>query len=417
MKKVRTIIGMLLSMAMLSGCAASKNQNLVSQEVESSNEPISLTIWVGEREEEISNEMITSFKEAYKDEATFDITIELADEGVCKERIFADVNSAPDLFSFADDQLIELAAAGVVEAVSDAEWIKDENSEGAVEAVTLNEKIYAYPMTADNGYFMFYNKQYFSEKDLETLDGILAVASSLGKKVTMDWTSGWYLYSFFGNTGLNLSLNKDGITNDCDWNSTTNAIKGIDVGNAMSEIARNPGFMNGNDEALLNGAKDGSVIAGVSGVWCAGELQETWGDNFAAIKLPTYTCAGKQIQMASYAGYKMIGVNSYSNEKEWASKLAEWMTNETNQQLRFEKRGIGPSNSKAASSEEVSNSPAIQALVKQSEYASLQRIGPKYWNPVAAFAEQILNGSAVASNMQKVMDEMVADITAKVTDR
>ena len=43
-----------------------------------------------------------------------------------------------------------------------------------------------------------------------------------------------------------------------------------------------------------------------------------------AVKLPTYTCAGQQIQMASFTGYKMMGVNAYSKHKDWALKLADW---------------------------------------------------------------------------------------------
>ncbi len=40
------------------------------------------------------------------------------------------------------------------------------------------------------------------------MDGLLAAAGAVGKKVTMDWSSGWYLY-FFGNTGLDFGVNDD----------------------------------------------------------------------------------------------------------------------------------------------------------------------------------------------------------------
>ena len=40
---------------------------------------------------------------------------------------------------------------------------------------------------------------------------MLSVAQAAGKKVAMEFNSGWYLYSFFGNTGLKLSLNEDGL--------------------------------------------------------------------------------------------------------------------------------------------------------------------------------------------------------------
>ncbi len=217
--------------------------------------------------------MVESFKAEYADEATFDIIIESADEGDCKARILADVGAAPDVFTFADDQLMELAAAGVVEVLETASQIREENVEGAVEAASIDGNIYAYPMTADNGYFMFYNKKYLSEEDVTTLDKMLNVASALDKKVTMDWSSGWYLYSFFGNTGLKLELNPDGITNYCDWNSQSGEIKGVDVGNAMLAIAKNPGFMSCDEKDLIIGAKNGSVIAGVSGIWAASELK------------------------------------------------------------------------------------------------------------------------------------------------
>ena len=37
---------------------------------------------------------------------------------------------------------------------------------GSVLAATIDGKLYAYPATADNGYFMFYNKEYFTEDDV-----------------------------------------------------------------------------------------------------------------------------------------------------------------------------------------------------------------------------------------------------------
>ena len=36
--------------------------------------------------------------------------------------------------------------------------------------------MYAYPLTADNGYFLYYNKAYFSEEDVQSLDRILELA-------------------------------------------------------------------------------------------------------------------------------------------------------------------------------------------------------------------------------------------------
>ena len=53
--------------------------------------------------------------------------------------------------------------------------------------------------------------------------------------------------------------------------------------------------------------------------------------------------------MSSFTGYKMMGVNAYSKYPEWAAKLADWLTNEENQTIRFEERNQGPSNTKCSS--------------------------------------------------------------------
>ena len=39
-----------------------------------------------------------------------------------------------------------------------------------------------------------------------------------------------------------------------------------------------------------------------------------------------------------FAGFKLLGVNAYSKNVGWAMLLAEWITNEANQTLRFNER-------------------------------------------------------------------------------
>ncbi len=241
---------------------------------------------------------------------------------------------------------------------------------------------------------------------------MLDIAAQHGKKFSMEWSSGWYVYSFFGNTGLTVGLNDDGITNYCTWNSKKGKIKGIDVARSMARIAKHPGFTSTDDAGFLKGVKDNTIIAGVNGIWNAVALEKAWEKNFGAAKLPLYTCAGKQVQMASFSGYKLAGVNAYSEEKEWAAKLAGWITNEENQKLRFIMRGQGPSNINAAASKEVKSSPAITALLGQSEFSCLQRIGGNFWEPVVAFTEDILSNSQTDKSLQEKLDKMAQGIIA-----
>ena len=115
--------------------------------------------------------------------------------------------------------------------------------------------------------------------------------------------------------------------------------------------------------------------------------------------------------MASFAGYKMVGANAYSENVDWALKLAQWITNEQNQTLRFQERGQGPSNINAADTDEVKNDQAIQALLQQSEFASLQRIGGEYWTPVQEFGLTMAAGNPEGQGLQELLDTMVEEVT------
>ena len=405
----------ILCTAVFTGCGLDGKADLTDQTTFGSSEfpKVELVVWGAEEDAELMNQIIQSFQANYQGEADFQITFEVQGEAQCKDVLLGGLEEGADVFTFADDQLNALAAAGALDPLENAGQIRDRNLSSTVEAATVNGQLYAYPLTADNGYFLYYNKQYFTEEQVQTLDGILEAAAANDKLFTMDWTSAWYVYSFFGNTGLQVGLNDDGITNYCTWNQTDGDIRGIDVAQAMLKIAQNPGFDNCTDEEFLEGEKNGSVIAGVSGVWNFVAVKEAWGENAAAAKLPTYDCNGSQVQMASFSGCKLIGVNAYSEHAEWASRLAEWITNEENQRLRFQMRGQGPSNVVVADSEEINQSPAIAALLKQSEFSQLQRIGGKFWDPVSKFAENMAAGNPSGQSLQEQLDEMAESISAR----
>jgi len=376
---------------------------------------VALLVWVGDDADQAwINGVIDNFKAA-NPTTTFDIKVGIQSESTAKATVLTDITAAADVFTFADDQLGELVNAGALQPVSlNVEDVIARNVGGSVAASTVDGTLYAYPATADNGYFMFYNKEYFTEEDVMSMDAMLAKAAAAGKKVSMEMSGGWYMYSFFAGAGLTMRLLPDGVNNECNWNATDTPIKGVDVAQAMLDIAGNSGFVNQGDGEFVTGVKDGTVIAGINGVWNANTASEAWGDNYAATKLPTYTAAGQQVQMASFAGYKLVGVNAYSANVGWAMIFADFMTNEQSQVSRFALRGQGPSNIAAGESPEVQASPAIVALAEQNPYATTQRVGGNYWGPAASFGAIIYGGNADGTDLQTLLDNMVAGITAPV---
>lgn len=403
---------------LLSGCGKDyKEEPGTTKEQEkeekAKREQVSLTVWGAEEDTELMKQVLEQFEQEYQDEADFQIVYQAQGESGCKDVLFGGLEDGADVFTFPDDQLQALAAAGAIEPVPDAERIREEHLPKAIEAASVADTMYAYPLTADNGYFLFYNKEFFSDEDVLSFDRMLDIAADNGKYVSMDWSSAWYVYAFFGNTGMEAGLNDDGITNFCNWNLKEGEITGVDVARSMLDIAANPGFSNRTDAEFMQGVMDATVIAGISGSWNAVAIQQAWGDNMGAVKLPVYSCAGQQVQMASFSGCKLIGVNAYSKYPEWAQKMAEWIVSEQNQKLRFELRGQGPSNKQAAVSEQVQQSPVISALLAQSEYSHLQRVGGKFWEPVETFAGNMALGNESGEDLQKQLDRMVEKVTSR----
>lgn len=421
--KKKSIISLVLAMlvtSVFSGCGAADTTGEAvysteigsvsnAEDAEVDDGVVSLKIWCDDIELEVYEEIVNKFVAEHESEAQFEIVFEHIGVGDCKDILLRDVNNAADIFVFPDDQLLALVTSGVLEPIENSEEIKDLYLEGAIEAGSVNGDMYAYPLTADNGYFLYYDKNYFTEEDVESLDRILEICAENEKKFVMDWTSGWYLYSFFGSTGLEVGMNADGLTNYCNWNTTEGNIKGVDVANAMLAIATHPGFLARTD--FGNAAQEGVAIAGVSGVWDISGVTAAFGKNYGACKLPTYTCAGQQVQMSSFKGYHLIGVNSYSQDSQWAAKLAEYITNEENQLLRFELKQRGPANKNAAASEAINQVPAIAAVIEQSEYGQLQQIGAAYWTPMIDFGTVLSQGNLHGRPMQELLDTLVEGIT------
>lgn len=140
-------------------------------------ENVSLTVWGAAEDEELLQQIFASFQSRYAGEAEFHITFQSQSESNCKDVLLGDLEGGADVFAFADDQVAALAAAGGLNPIEDPGAIRAANLSAAVEAASVAGVPYAYPLTADNGYFLYYNKAYFSEEDVQALDRMLEIAA------------------------------------------------------------------------------------------------------------------------------------------------------------------------------------------------------------------------------------------------
>ena len=401
----KKVLCALLATCMVASMTACGSKSSEEDTQTAADGSISLRVWAAEEDQDLTNELVEKFKEANPDQ-TFDIQVGVESEANAKDDILVDPESAPDVFAFASDQIVDLVNANVLQAVQDADTISSENVSGSVEAATVNDTLYAYPFSADNGYFLYYDKNVVS--DPSNWDAILADCATAGKKAGMVYASGWYNAGFFYGAGFTTELNDDGSTT-MDWNKTSaDGIKGTDVAQALLDIAANSAFLPITDGDTANQIATGSLGAIVSGSWDATAVQEAFGDGYAATVLPTYTCAGQQVAMGSAAGYKMMGVNANSKQVGWAMELAKFLTNEDSQKTRFEEREIGPSNIKVGESDEVKANVALAAVTAQNgANGVVQSVGSNYWDPTKSFGEIMAQGNPDGTDLQTLLDNLV----------
>lgn len=442
-KLLATLLSLSMVVSMMVGCGstqeaapqaeAAQTQETKAEEVKTEaaapaeKQDVALRMWGAEEDQAMLQAMIDSFVANYANAANITVELGVESESTAKDTILTDIEAAADVFAFASDQLPDLVKAGALQNIDELDAaiqayagkgvadIKSANAPGSVDAATKDGTLYAFPMSADNGYFLYYDSSIVSPEDAASWDTLLAAAEAGGKKVGMTFASGWYNASFFYGAGFMTGLNEDGTTT-LDFNGTAD-YSGVEVVKGMLNIAGHPAFMAIADGDISNQIAGGSLAAVISGTWDATAAQTAFGDGYAATKLPTYTIGDKQVQQGSVAGFKLVGVNAYSENAGWAALLAEWITNEENQKIRFAQREIGPSNINAAASEEVAANIAISALAEQSAYGVVQVVGGNYWDPTATFGEMIAKGELSADDeagIQTALDNMVAGVTAPV---
>lgn len=378
---------------------------------------IPLTIWVDSGNVPVIQKRLDEFAQINSKNKKFNFKIIEQSSASCRNVLLDGNVELPDVFVFIDNQLNELYDKGFLKEIT---YEKDRvitecggPESGVVKASMKDGKLMAYPELNSNGYFMYYNKAYFKPEDLNSFERIADVAYSQGKKVSMDLQNGWYLYSFFKAAGLDIQINEDGISNSCNWNARDAQYTGVEVAKSISRLSRHPGFITSADKNFISLIESGEIVAGVNGAWNAIKVSELWGENYAACKLPCINIAGKDLQMHSYAGYKLVGVCSATSYPEWAEKTAEWLTNEISQLAIFENTGECPANMKAAYSPQVKASPAITALAAQSKFSHSQLVYKSVWKPAKLFGVMLTEMTLSDDQLQSELDTLVEAISGK----
>jgi len=397
---MKKIIALLLALVMaltLVACATTKpntttapnsgNDNTKPNDTTEGTDPVEnplagtydITMWVSEKEgvAELTQQQIDAFEAAYPG-IVINASIEGVTEADAGSKVVADVATAPDIYCFAQDQLARLvqAAALAGPAGDVAAMIAAENDAGSVAAASVAGTLYAYPMTADNGYYMYYDTSIISEEDAESLEAIIAACEANNVKFRYALENAWYTASFFFAAGCHSqwTMNEAGefTSIDDDFNSE----KGLIAMKGMEKLAKSTCYDSNADIFT-----DAGVV--ITGTWNADAAAAHFGENLGATDLPSFEVDGQSYHLGSFTGNKLMGVKPQADAKKAAvlSLLAQFLTNEECQNQRFTAFQWGPSNLNSQASDAVQANISLAAFAKQAAYGVPQgQIHGAWWD-------------------------------------
>ncbi|MCQ2538748.1 MAG: extracellular solute-binding protein, partial [Lachnospiraceae bacterium] len=394
-KLLATLLAATLAIATLAGCGGNKpadNGGQTSTEAPTKGGEttadgelsFNITVWVPELAVDLTKKQIEDFNASNTDGITFTATVEAVSEADSATTMITDVESGADLFFFAQDQAARLIQSGALAklGVKAAETVSAENASGVVAACMSGEDMYAYPLTSDNGYYMYYDKRVVSEDHVDSLEDIIADCEAAGKTFCMELeTSAWYLAGFFFGTGCDSTWVTDDDGNFISVNDTFNSDKGLIAAKGMYKLASSTSHVSSSDGTQFDAAIPAGVV--VTGIWDYVNVENILGENMGVADLPCFSVDGTSYHIGSYNGCKLLGVKPQADAARAASihKLAQYLTSEAAQMERFEALAWGPANTAAQASDAVQANPGLAALLEQAPYSVPQgQIHGSWWD-------------------------------------
>ncbi|MDE6273686.1 MAG: extracellular solute-binding protein [Clostridiales bacterium] len=375
-----------------------------------------LTVWGPDAQQDTLKEMANKFKEANPD-LNLEISVGVCSESNAYGEVGKDPSAAADVYAYANDQLANLVRVGALAEIRSTykDKVVAENTASTVDLGTFEGKLYGYPYAADNGYFMYYDNTVVSEEQAKTLEGLIQACKDGGKKIAWTIGDGWYDVAWFFAFGgeYSVTYNEDLTEKEVRTNFATEV--GTKATKAIRKLVDSGVYVGAGVNTDDVKAQMGDDIAvAITGSWNADTFQDKLGDNLSATKLPTVTVDGETKQIGSFVGGKLFGVNPHTKNLTTAHKLAQLLTGEEMQALRFEKHQTGPSNIKVAESDEVKNNLIVKAFAEQAAHGTAQTSVPaNFWDPMKAYALWAAGEEYTADGVQAKLDETMSQIVPK----
>ena len=430
MKNLKKILCVVLAVALIAAslCALAACRGKV------------ILVWGPSDHEAIYMEYLNKFAEEHKDQLNgYHFEYAGSGDAGAYSAMNTDPTTGAGVYTFANDQMANLRNLGALSPIRGAnlEWSKTHNIQSAFDATWMGDastgegEYLAYPLQADNGYYLYYNKAAFRGTPVyddandkfvdgftfrmmyEALEGRADKMEADGKTnwhnglITRAMGDSWYVSGVFFSVGGDYKViyDKDGaqVGADC-WFSYTTATGywedgdftvGLDAYQCLKnsitdkngQVSSHYLYSDGDKDPLndyidtyTNPANEKEyktpLAAAVCGTWKAKALQAAWGDDYGATILPTLeTDDGEMFQMKNFAGYKHMGVNPMCQFAQESAEnlallhqLAQYLCGKDISVARYDSTGAGPANLEALDVDKIKNDTALIALNAQYDF-------------------------------------------------
>lgn len=403
--KVRVLILTLSMIFLLAACGDDTNEANQPE----SDKPEVLTMWV--HDEAVQLDAYQEITQKFTEEYGIDVEIVPYGQGDQIEGLTLDgpAGVGPDLFYTAHDQIGNIFNIGLAAELEFTDEQLDQleafNPE-VLNSFSYEGSQYGIPAVVET-YILFYNKSLIEEPPA-TINDMMAIAEEFKNTeqygFVIDATNFYFVYPFLTAPGgyiFNQDNNGEYDVDSIGLN-TEGAIKG---GELIQSWYTDELLPTGVDFGVMNGLfSDGQAAMAINGPWAIADYENILGDDLGISTLPAW----EDDPIRSFAGNKGWVVNYYSENQDWATELALYITNAENSSLYYEIANELPANTKATV-----NDPKMEPILEQMKYAEPMPNVPEMtqvWEPMSDALQFISQGE----NPEEILNEAVEMIQQQI---
>lgn len=417
--KKRSILALLLSLlivvSLFAGCAP-KDKKADTKPVKTADyaaEPgAKLKLWMDN--DDYNVKIVEAFNKKYPD---IEVTVENVGtiDTRAKLELAGPTGEGADVFVQPHDGVaISAQSALILEQVESTNEIKNNYMGSAVEAVSYNGKVYAFPLTIKT-IALFYNKK-LVDKPAKTWDEMFKFAKSYNdpskNKFAMFWQANepYFAHMALSAKGYEIFGPDHNDKTKLGW-TTKEAIEGMKFYKTLKEIYPVPA-QDASWDAMNNNFQAGTAPYVITGPWSIKDFTAA-GIEFGVTTLPTV--GGKH--PISLSTVDTACVSSFTKYPKAAKLLAQFMASEEGLKIMYDAKAELPALKSLQDADFIKNDAALTGVLEQAEYSLPMPFIPEMsnvWDPYKKAFTAVWDG---ISEPEQALKDAQAEFEAAIVKK